>query len=90
MKRKLFKWMSKRRVQPIPLKTNMLVSFIFIFFFWVLGRILLVAHYGWSFEVILLLDIWLLPLFDIVRDIAKQAEDKQEGPGKPKNNGGRL
>ena len=89
MKWKLFKWMGKRRTQPIPLKTSMLISFIFIFFFWVLGRILLVAHYGWSFEVILLLDIWLLPLFDIVRDIAKQAENKQKSTGKPKNTGGR-
>ena len=90
MKWKLFKSRNKGKAHPIPLKTSVLVGLAFAFLLWVLGRIMLVAHYGWTFEVILFLDLWLFPLLDVVRDIAKEAGNKQKGTGHPEKCRGRL
>ena len=60
------------------------VDLFFLVLFWFLGRVTLILTYGWGLEMILLLDIWMLPLFCIIKDITKQSPNNQKNTDKPK------
>ena len=75
-----------RRLDQLGLKLVKLnsmdsrVDWCFLVVFWALGRIALIRHYEWNLEMVLIVDIWMLPLFCIIRDISKRSSNNPRKP----------
>ena len=84
MKLKLFDRNPEKKVFPVPLKVSVSVELAFVVLFWALGRVALVLHYGWTLEMVFFLDVWLIPLLGVVREVAKKTADNQDKANPPK------